>query len=101
MPVGFFSRQGSEGLALLVCDECERVLTIDGRLSPKGLHESSLDDLAPHFRPRDELAKPATQAGWRGRIAPVYGRSHWLCPRCATDGGGDSARWRLVPKSAR
>lgn len=96
--MGFFARHEFEGVALLVCDECERVLTFDGRLSVKGLRDSSIADLAPHFRPRDELAGPAMQAGWRGRIAPVYGQSHWLCPRCATDGGGDSARWRLVPK---
>lgn len=99
--MGFVSRQEFEGLALLVCDECERVLTIDGRLSVKALRESSLHDLSHHFRRRDELAKPAIEAGWRARIAPVYGQSHWLCPRCATDGGGDSARWRLVPQRAR
>jgi hypothetical protein len=99
--MGFFSRHEFDLLALLVCDECERVLTIDGRLTATSLREIPPAELQPHFRPRDELAKPATEAGWRGRIAPVYGQSHWLCPRCATDGGGDSARWRLVPKVAR
>lgn len=99
--MGFFTSHEFDPLALLVCDDCERVLTIDGRVTVKCLRDSSPAELAPHFRPRDQLARPATEAGWRGRIAPVYGQSHWLCPRCATDGGGDSARWRLVPKVAR
>lgn len=98
--MGFFSTPHQDPLALLVCDECERVLTRDGKLSAKPLHDYPPGDLAPHFRPRDELAGPAMQAGWRGRISPLYGHSHWLCPRCATDGGGDTARWRLVPKGA-
>ena len=97
--MGFFADYDSDPLAVLVCDECERVLTREGGLSSKPLGEIPRDDLALHFRPRHALAGPAIAAGWRGRISPVYDHAHWLCPRCATDGGKDSSRWLLVQKA--
>ncbi len=81
--VGLFSYDHLQRSALLVCDECERVRLKDGRLSERRLRDSSPDELVPHFGAREEITRPAIQAGWTASSGLGDARARWTCPECA------------------
>lgn len=86
--MGVFSYDLFDRSALLVCDECDRVFLRDDSLSGKTRRDSSPDELAPHFRFREELAPPAIRAGWQATMTEGHLRAHWTCPQCAKERGG-------------
>ena len=72
----------SARLALLVCDECERVRLSDGQLSARSRRDMALHELAPHFHQRASIAPLAIQEGWKAEISNGDERARWSCPDC-------------------
>lgn len=88
--MGVFSYDPFDRSALLVCDDCDRVFLQDDSLSEKPRRDSSPDELAPHFRFREELAAPAVKAGWQAIMNERHLHALWTCPRCTKLHGGSS-----------
>lgn len=86
--MGVFSHDPFDRSALLVCDDCDRVFQRDDELSGKTRRDSTPDELAPHFRFREELAAPAIRAGWQATMSGGHVHAVWVCPRCAKGASG-------------
>ena len=82
MPIRML-RQTDPRSSLLVCDDCDAVMTREGATTPKRHSESDPDDLAPYYMPRADLAATATGAGW---VEEDEGR--WSCPPCSSRRSG-------------
>ncbi len=80
--MAFFSWDPDDRWALLACDACDRVLVPAGGLTDRTLRESLPEDVAPHFRARDELRTIAVRAAWRE--SSTGARTSWTCPSCRT-----------------
>lgn len=85
--MGVFSHDPFDRRALLVCDECDRVLLRDDSLSAKTRRDSTPDELAPHFRSREDLPEPAIKAGWQAIMTERQLRALWTCPSCTRGRG--------------
>lgn len=86
--MGVFSYDPFDRSALLVCDDCDRVFLSDDSLSQKARRDISPDELAPHFRFREELAPPAIRAGWQATMTERHLHAVWTCPQCTRQRGG-------------
>lgn len=64
--------------SLLVCDDCDAVLSVDGTMYEKRYGESTPDDLAPHYRPPTEHIQTARATGWQEEDG------RWSCPPCSS-----------------
>ena len=80
--MGVFSYDPFDRSALLVCDDCDRVFLSDDSLSAKTRRDSTPDELAPHFRFRDDLPAPAIKAGWQATMTMRQLHALWTCPGC-------------------
>ncbi len=82
--MGLFSYEPAlQRTGLLVCDRCGHALTRDGQRSAKTVHDSDPDDLAPHFRWREDIDDAAAAAGWTLLRPGNAVGSLWFCPDCA------------------
>lgn len=86
--MGVFSYDRFDRSALLVCDDCDRVLLSDDSLSEKTRRDSTPDELAPHFRFREDLPAPAVKAGWQATLNDRRAHALWTCPLCTRGRGG-------------
>lgn len=89
--MGVFSYDPFDRSALLVCDDCDRVLLCDDSLSERPRRDSSPDELAPHFRFREDLPAPAVKAGWQATMTGRHAHAVWTCPQCTKSRAGRGA----------
>lgn len=84
--MGVFSYDRFGRSALMVCDSCDHVMTSDGGRSDRPRRDSSPDELAIHFRYREEVEAPARRAGWRATTWGGEKNAKWFCPSCQGSG---------------